>query len=32
MLSELHKLYTLIWQKKKILWLQIMNIYIYFFL
>jgi len=26
MLSELHKLFKLIWQKKKMLWLQIMKI------
>jgi len=27
MLSELHKLSKLIWQKKKMLWLQIMKIF-----
>jgi len=27
MLSELHKLSKLIWQKKKKLWLQILNIF-----
>jgi len=29
MLSELHKLCKLIWQKKKMLWLQIMKIFFY---
>jgi len=27
MLYELHKLFKLIWQKKKMLWLQIMQIF-----
>jgi len=27
MLSELHKLFKLIWQKKKMLWLQITNFF-----
>jgi len=29
MLSELHKLSKLIWQKKKMLWLQIMKLSFY---
>jgi len=29
MLSELHKLFKLIWQKKKMLWLQTMKIYFF---
>jgi len=29
MLSELYKLFKLIWRKKKMLWLQILKIFVY---